>query len=136
MAMVSEASIADILRRAPPVAAAWLFGSRARGRERPDSDWDVAVLFESGLDVDARFRERVRLAAELGEAVDLVVLDDAPPLLALRGLQGRLLLDRDPVRRVRFSVRTLGAAEDERYFARIHAEAREKRLREGRFGRP
>lgn len=30
----------------PGVQAVWLFGSRARGDERPDSDVDVAVLAE------------------------------------------------------------------------------------------
>jgi hypothetical protein len=37
---------------------------------------------------------------------------------------------------VRFFVRTLAMAGDERYWREIHAAARARRLEEGRFGRP
>lgn len=54
------------------VRLALLFGSRARGRARPDSDADVAVL---GKDLDL-----LELAADLSDAarveVDVVSLDD------------------------------------------------------------
>ena len=30
----------------PKGCVAWLYGSRARGDERPDSDWDVLILLD------------------------------------------------------------------------------------------
>lgn len=91
------------------VVAAWLFGSRARGEEKPGSDVDVGVLFdrppEPRLGNEAH-RLEARLEAELGLPVQLVTLNNAPPDLVHRVLRdGLLLLDRSPRERVRFEVR-------------------------------
>ena len=81
------------LREAPAqrVVAAYLFGSRAEGREHRESDLDLGVLldrarFPSRAD---RFEMRVELSSWLpsrlgGIPVDVVVLNDAPPLLGRR----------------------------------------------------
>ena len=117
---------------------AFVFGSVARGDERPDSDLDLAVYVDDRLDARQRFELRLRLSAaldDLGRA-DVVVLNDAPPLLAHRALSGRMVFARDRRAYVRFFVRTLAAAEDERHFRAIFARARQARVREGRFGRP
>lgn len=74
--MKPEDPIVDALRAAlsgrQDVRLALLFGSRARGRARPDSDADVAVL---GKDLDL-----LRLASDLSAAakieVDVVSLED------------------------------------------------------------
>ncbi len=116
---------------------AFLFGSRASGHARPDSDWDVAVYLREDLTPRERFDVRLRLLADLDGlgAVDVVVLNDAPPLLAHRALLGRRLLMRDETAFVRFFVRTMAMVEDMEYWAGIHLKARLRRLREGRFGR-
>ena len=55
-----------------------LFGSRARGDYRPDSDYDVLVVVKEGLDRRAKRRLslmiRRRLVRELGVPVDLVIV--------------------------------------------------------------
>ena len=71
------------------VVSAFLFGSRAEGREHRESDIDVAVLLRPGLDARQRFETRLRLTSELIAAlhvneVDVVVLNGAPPLFARR----------------------------------------------------
>jgi predicted nucleotidyltransferase len=73
------------------VQAAYLFGSRSEGRAHRESDVDLAALLDPAVhsDTAARFRERVRLAAwlvgQLGtNAVDVVILNDAPPPFARR----------------------------------------------------
>jgi predicted nucleotidyltransferase len=43
--------VAAIRRRLSPEAI-WLFGSRARGDHRPDSDWDIVVEFPDDADPD------------------------------------------------------------------------------------
>lgn len=120
------------------VLFAYLFGSRADEKARSDSDWDIAVYLDESLSAQQRFRVRLGLTADLDalERVDLAVLNDAPPLLAHRALLGKRLLVRDEKALVRFTVRTLSLAEDDRHFSEIHQRARMKRLAEGRFGRP
>ncbi|HVS02770.1 MAG TPA: nucleotidyltransferase domain-containing protein [Thermoanaerobaculia bacterium] len=123
----------------PAIFFALLFGSRISGRGvRPDSDWDLGVFLDPTLTARERFELRLRLIAELEEVapVDVTVLNDAPPLLGHRALQGELLCARDRVAYVRYFVKTFAMSEDERHYREIHRRAREERLREGRFGRP
>lgn len=130
--------IAARLAPFPEIRFALLFGSRARGDARADSDIDVAAFVEPASTPRQRFDLRVRIGATLEDLghPDVVVLNDAPPLLAHRALMGRLLLNRDPEGYVRFFVKTLALSNDEQHWRDIHARAREERLREGRFGRP
>ena len=86
------------LEAEPDVANAVLFGSRARGSERPDSDVDVAVLLIPGAPRDARAVGGLaaRLETATGHSIGLVLLDEAPPPLAYRIFRdGRLLIERD-----------------------------------------
>lgn len=88
------------------VAVAYLFGSRAEGTARPQSDHDVAVLFARAEPAfDATERLAADLAAPLGTRVDVVDLARAD--LELRGRvaeSGRLLFSADEAARVRFEV--------------------------------
>jgi hypothetical protein len=122
----------------PGVLFATLFGSRAGGRAREDSDWDVAIYLDPALGARERgaIRDRLIAALEPATPVDVVVLNDAPALLARRALDGDPILVSDRRAWVRFFVRALAAAGDEEYWRRLHADARERRLAEGRFGRP
>jgi len=131
-------ALADRLAEHPGIEFALLFGSRASGSPRPDSDWDVAVYLTDELDAYRRFKIRLRLLAELADLgpIDLVVLNDAPPFLAHQALLGQRLLIRNRQAWVRFFVRTIAMSEDERPYRDLHRRARLERLREGRFGRP
>lgn len=44
-----------------PQAEVWLFGSRARGDARPDSDWDFLVLTDKPVDRSLKNQLRDRL---------------------------------------------------------------------------
>jgi predicted nucleotidyltransferase len=132
----------DILEGAfaaePAVVFALLYGSRARGGARLDSDWDLAVLLSDTCSATERLQIRLDLLAALEPLgqVDLVVLNDAPPLLGHRALCGELVFVRDRSTYARYFVRTLAAAGDERHFRELHRRARQRRLEEERFGRP
>jgi predicted nucleotidyltransferase len=88
------------------VVSAYLFGSEAEGRSHRESDVDLGAL----LDRDAfptpaaRFEQRLQLISRLssglgGRSLDLVVLNDAPPLLGRHIVtRGRRLFCSDPVR--------------------------------------
>lgn len=65
------------------MAAAYLFGSQAKGRVSGSSDIDLAVLFENGQVPDFREQMVMRedLASLAGRDVDLVILNHANPIL-------------------------------------------------------
>jgi predicted nucleotidyltransferase len=95
--------------RAPEVAAAYLFGSVARGTSRTTSDVDVGILLArppsdglAGLPLDLE----ADLERLLGVPTQVVVLNHAPVDLVHRVLRdGKLLVDRDPTLRIAFEVR-------------------------------
>lgn len=69
------------------VVLAYLFGSQAEGNARPDSDIDIAVLLPAESWPESFFDVRLSLTNELigvfhKSEIDVVVLNEAPPLLA------------------------------------------------------
>jgi predicted nucleotidyltransferase len=102
--------------RSTGAAFGLVFGSRARGDARPDSDLDVAAWWPAGAphawDIDLPAR------------VDLIVLNDAPLELAGRiALEGELLFDDDPPARVHWVAETRKIWLDERpRFDRAHRD--------------
>lgn len=83
-----EQVLATNLRGQAGIVSAYLFGSHAENRAHRESDIDVGVLFDRGCFPTAseRFDRRLeligRLSSGLGrQAIDLVSLNDAPPLL-------------------------------------------------------
>jgi predicted nucleotidyltransferase len=90
-------------------AAVYLYGSVARGTARQGSDVDVGVLLTTdpprtlkGLQLDLE----ADLESLLEIPVQLVVLNRAPPDLIHRVLRdGKLMLERDRSRRIRFEVK-------------------------------
>jgi len=92
------------------IAAAYLFGSVARGTAGPRSDVDVGILYS---EAPPRTLEGLGLGLEgdleslLGVPVQVVVLNHAPVDLTIRVLRdGKLLVDRDRSKRVHFEVKT------------------------------
>ncbi len=125
-----------------PVRLAYIFGSQATRRTHPNSDVDVAVLLDESLTPDERFAERLRLLGDLSricgtDNVDLVMLNEASPLLAYETLRhGVLLYCADAQTRIEFQVRTLRAYEDTVPLRRLLSEAMVARLKAGTFGKP
>lgn len=119
------------------VVAAILHGSQATGRAGPISDIDVGVWVDPRLDAAARLEVRLNLERDLpDERVDLVVLNDAAPLLAHRARQsGVLLVDRHPRTRMRLETQALIEYLDTNHLREELARATRNRLAEGRFGR-
>lgn len=105
------ANVREVLRAGPPLRLAILFGSFARGEERPDSDLDVAILpADSALALNAELDLQAALERACGRAVDLVRLDHASTLLRFRAAREGVLLSAEP------------AAEHSRFLAAAAAE--------------
>lgn len=82
------------------VVFAYLFGSQAKGTAGSLSDIDIAVYLDEDIAAAERFDLRLEVLGELTDLyktdqVDLVVLNDAPPLLAHRILKEGLLVFSD-----------------------------------------
>ena len=124
----------------PEVAAAYLFGSHARGEAAPHSDIDVAIVLASDRPKApgaALSWYRLELLADLvailhREDVDLILLEQAPPVLAQRVIaEGVLLKDADPRQRVALEERILHRYVDTAPLRRAQWDAFRKRLEAG-----
>ena len=71
-----------VLASGPSLRLAVLFGSRARGTARAESDADVAILPVGELTLEAELNLAAALSGATGLEIDLVRLDRADPLLA------------------------------------------------------
>jgi uncharacterized protein len=125
------------LEALPEVQAALLFGSRASGRARADSDIDVAVLLDPVAAAQS-VRERLRrilvaLSTELAaDRLDVVILNDAPPALAFQILKhGVVAFERDPVALHRLRVRTYALHSDFEPVERFFREVTRRRALQG-----
>ena len=93
--------ITAVLEARPEILEAYLFGSRARGEAQSYSDVDVAVFIDETKVEPGPFGYRSELTSTLmsglgTNAVDVVVLNSAPPLLYHRVLRdGARLFARD-----------------------------------------
>ena len=60
-----------------PQAEAYLFGSRARGDHRPDSDWDILILIDEDkvtMDIENKFRDDLyELELESGQVISIFI---------------------------------------------------------------
>lgn len=114
------------------ISALVLFGSRAGGRARANSDLDVAILPAS--EVDDRLRLQVRVAGELAhlapeERVDVVLLDEASELLRHQVLSdGEVLICRDEKAWKQLRVRTMREHGDREHYRRILRQGLRRRL--------
>ncbi len=109
-----EKSLEKLAKAHREIVALYLFGSQATAKKGPLSDVDVALLLDEGR---VQPRKRFDLQLELlGEAmhrcrrsdVDLVLLNEATPLLAYEVIRsGRLLYERDHDARVSFEAKAL-----------------------------
>jgi len=77
------------------VVGAYLFGSRGRGEPAPGSDVDLAVVFQSPVQLERLVRLEDELERALGLPVDIIDLAQASAFLALDAIRGERLFERD-----------------------------------------
>jgi predicted nucleotidyltransferase len=93
--------------------ALWVFGSRATGAARADSDWDLAALFKVKPDPVELFGMRGEFEAIVRAPVDVIDLEQASPVLAHQVVKhGQLVVENNRRRRVDFVAHVPGRYED------------------------
>lgn len=77
-----------------PIEKAWLFGSYSRGEERPDSDIDLLVRFDSDARISLFKYAAIilTLESELGKKVDLVQEGSLLPFAAKTANEDKILI--------------------------------------------
>jgi predicted nucleotidyltransferase len=132
-----DGEIARAAQGVPGIAVLVLFGSRAHGSPRADSDLDVAVLPEADLGVPGRRHLQADVAVALshlapGGRVDVVLMDDAGDLLRQRIMEtGRVVLCRNAGAWRDLRVRTMREYGDRERERRLYREAQRRRLEKG-----
>jgi len=113
------ARLRDRLSGEPDIAAAYLFGSRARGEARSGSDADIALVFADPVPTDAleRVERRGLLMDDLqigaGVPVDVLDFDAVDPRTARIILHdATLLFEHDRSRRLAAEVRQMSLYHD------------------------
>jgi predicted nucleotidyltransferase len=109
-------SAAEAELPAMPVVFAYLYGSRAQGGARPDSDVDVGVLLDPGVtapeSLASRAADALTMRSRVG-GIEVTVLNDAPIRFLGRVLRSRVVLySRDEPARVEFESRIGRMADD------------------------
>ena len=92
-------AVSTLLADDSRVAYAIVFGSAGRAQLGPHSDLDIALGLDAGrtLGVLEMGALAARLEDAAGRAVDLILLDEAPPALAYRVFRdGQAVAVRDP----------------------------------------
>lgn len=91
-----DVQLKDVLAHFPRIALVVLFGSVASGRQRADSDLDIAVAAERVLTVDEEIAMISALAERTGRTIDLIDLNKvSEPLLGQIVRHGRRVLGSD-----------------------------------------
>ncbi|MDD5276312.1 MAG: nucleotidyltransferase domain-containing protein [Methylovulum sp.] len=91
-----DKQLQEVLTRFPELVLALVFGSVASGRQRADSDLDIAVAAKQALTADQKMDLIAALAEQIGRPVDLIDLKVATePLLGQIVQHGRRLLGSD-----------------------------------------
>ena len=97
------------------MSAVWIFGSQAKKTAGPLSDVDVALLYQPGKVPDVEFQLSLKedLASLLKKEVDLVVLNQANPILKHQVYKtGKIILKKSASFYNLFFVRSINEYDD------------------------
>ncbi|MCK5102046.1 MAG: nucleotidyltransferase domain-containing protein [Cyclobacteriaceae bacterium] len=70
-------NIKNVIHERDPKAEAFLFGSRARGDFKPDSDWDILILVDNPIvtnELDDWFRDKLYdIELDSGQIISTII---------------------------------------------------------------
>jgi predicted nucleotidyltransferase len=107
-----QGSVRRVALSHPDVRAVYVFGSRAAGDARADSDLDLGVLYRTPQPLSATLTLEEELARAVGARVDVVDVARAGAFLALDIVRGERVFCREPSEADRFELYVLRRAGD------------------------
>jgi predicted nucleotidyltransferase len=123
------------------VALAYVFGSVAKGKEGPLSDFDVAIVFDKDVPTKGYFDRETNIGLGIGRAlsvsrVDVVNLQTArSPVLKHRAVfYGEPIFVKDKKLQFYIEKRILEEFEDTKYLRSVTGAILERQIREGKIG--
>lgn len=120
------AKVKAFIEEQESVRVAYLFGSYAKCKAGPLSDFDIAVLLERHLDKQESFNLKLKLINGISsilktDKLDIVVMNNAPLLLNYNIIrEGRVLNSKNELERVMFETHILSQHLDRRYYDERH----------------
>lgn len=128
-----EKELTEYFSNKDSVSLAYLFGSTVRGDTGRLSDVDIGILLDENLAKKDRFYLELILMSEIAalikkNKIDLIVLNEAPLLLAYNIIKNGIILKSNEVERVKFETKILSKYMDEKYYIKRHTEETLKRI--------
>ena len=106
--MVTIKKCKDILIKYEKIIFAYIFGSYVQNKMKLDSDIDIAIYLAEDFDSGEYLKIKMHLSDNLKKEVDLVILNEAPPLLKHEIYKNNILLfTRDIAIESNYKVKTL-----------------------------
>jgi hypothetical protein len=130
----------NVFRKYPSIVSAYLFGSRSRGQTGPLSDFDFGIQIAEKFPASEYLNIKLKLTVDLvhatgSNAVDVVILNEAPLLLKYQIIRGgKLIYDRNPAKRALLTFDTISKYLDWNYYEKSLAKSLIKRTAAGGIG--
>lgn len=122
---ILDSQLREVFAHFPEVMLVVLFGSMASGRQRADSDLDIAIATDSPITIEQKIAIISLLAESIGRPIDLVDLRDvSEPLLGQIVKHGQRVLGSDTLYGNLISRHLFEQADFMPYQTRILAERR------------
>lgn len=133
-----EKELTEYFSSKDSVILAYLFGSTVRGDAGKLSDVDIGVLVDENLSKIDRFELELKLMGEIAvlikkNKIDLIVLNEAPLLLAYNIIKDGIILKSSEKKKVKFETKILSMYLDKKYYIKRHTEETLKRIAEVGF---
>lgn len=85
-------ALTEHLKAHPAIEFAILFGSQAQGKAKSESDLDIAIYLNRALSLEEYLTLNLQLEKTSGREVDLIILNEASPLLKHQVMKNRKVL--------------------------------------------
>lgn len=126
--------LVPLVKKIKDVEIFYLFGSGTSPRMSPISDLDFAFLLNRRFPEKKYFDFRLSLMEKFSrvletEELDIVLLNQAPPLLAYEVIRtGKILFEKNRVDRIDYECKVLAIYFDFKYFLQFHRETIKSRI--------